>query len=61
MFQPRSAAFQGEVGDDIRPVLEAALLQVRVGLGLAVAQGTRCPECRCRPAVLHAVVGRAGS
>ena len=24
-FQPRSAAFQAEVGDDVRPVLEAAL------------------------------------
>lgn len=29
VFQPRSAAFQQEVGEDIRGVLEAALLQVR--------------------------------
>ena len=43
MFQPRSATFQQEVGEDIRGVLEAALLQAR--------QECCClallPTCRC--------------
>ncbi len=37
VFQPRSATFQQEVGEDIRAVLEAALLQASPGRAVAAA------------------------
>lgn len=54
VFQPRSATFQQEVGEDIRAVLEAALLQVQfraisAGHALAFLQHACLgrTDCRC--------------
>lgn len=59
MFQPRSAAFQADVGEDIRSVLEAALLQARAApalLGvrlLLAAAGVPAPALTARAASRH--------
>ena len=55
VFQPRSATFQQEVGEDIRTVLEAALLQVRAcNLGwMYTCLATARMSCLHQISVLH--------
>ena len=68
VFQPRSATFQQEVGEDIRDVLEAALLQhscLSRGDWLSVGHGGQSYDlkvCGLHPEAAVSVIdtGRAG-
>lgn len=70
VFQPRSALFQQSVGDDIRPVLEGALLQVRWGASRLGIFGGGWPGLYGQPwpqvtagihMIIHAWLGAAGA